>query len=171
MNQLIFNLALVFFGTKAWAARPLVSIPVSDPDHRYYSRAIDMDLSYRTQGLIGPHTDYNFSGNHPELGSLAGKIVVFNNGPKVNSKNLVLTVNGHLYFVETHFNEIYSRYHGKPFRIRRNWIKDEMGIFLLMKGSRRDPRSRLRVPIEITIKIGTSDAQALPELIYSEDRI
>jgi len=159
---------LIVFTANAFAQETFPAIPPSHPDHDYYQRAADIDQAFVNERLIDNWFPYDSDAvlrRVPGQAPVEGRIVTLLDGPKINPRNLVLTVNGRLYYVRTDLNAI-----GKITLVRR-WQKDEDGFFLVMRGERLGGQIGEHARVTITLRLADRRGVALPEVEYVEDRL
>ncbi len=150
--------ATLLLSTLTSAMEPLTVISPLDEDYNYYSGVVNMDQKLVNEGLIGVSTEY-------DMFNVTGRVVAIADGTRVNPYNrlnpynLVLTVNGNLYYVDSILNRVDS------FKIRRRWANNpEPGVFLRIEGRRLNPDDGRSEVATVWIKIATPEGRALPVL-------
>jgi hypothetical protein len=157
---------LLLFTLPGFAAEPLHVIAPSDPDYSYYRRAVDLDEDYVRQDLIGPYADFDTSKifkDVPGSNPIRGRFVIFNDGNPYNPVNLVVSLNGALYYIDSDLSSFDSK-----FSLRRVW-DDDAGIFLIFHGHRSGANQGEIRDIEIHLKIATPGGRVLKILGYQEE--
>ena len=165
-SSFLVFIAAVFMAP-AWAARPLVAISPEDPDYSYYKQAADLDSQLWAGQLIRFYADYDSSMLFKTVADslpVSGRVVAFLDGQPRNPGNVVLTVNGQLYYVNTGLARMKEK-----FSLVRRWEKDNPGIFLIVRGFRAGALRSELIPVKIMIRIATARGQVLPVLGYSEE--
>jgi hypothetical protein len=136
----------------ALAMEPLVAISPADQDYSYYSAVVNLDQKMVNDGFVGTYSDFN-------MFNVNGRIVPLADGSPSNPYNLVVTVNGNLYYVDAILNTVDS------FKIRRRWKNNpEPGVFLRIEGRRVNPEDGHSEIVQVWIKIATPEGRALPVL-------
>lgn len=139
-------------GLSAFAMEPLEVISQRDQDYNFYSAAVNMDQKMVNDGLIKIYSDFN-------MFNVSGRIVPIADGSPSNPYNMVLTVNGNLYYVDSILNSVDS------FKIRRRWKNNpEPGVFIRIEGRRVNPEDGHVGYVQVWIKIATPEGRALPVL-------
>ena len=170
MSKFIDSIAMLMafcMAAPAFAARPLAAISTDDPDHSYYKAAIDLDQSYWARNLIRFYAEYDSSElfrSTVDSMSVTGRVVAFLDGQPRNPANVVISVNGVLYYVNTGLARMQEK-----FSLVRRWEKDNPGIFLIVRGARAGALRSELVPVKIMIRIATARGELLPVLGYSEE--
>jgi len=140
------------FSIGAFAMEPLVAIGSDDQDYEYYSSVLNLDQNLVNKGIVGIYSDFN-------MFNVSGRAVVVADGTPSNPYNLVLAVNGNLYYVDILLNSVDS------FKIRRRWKNNpEPGVFLRIEGTRVNPEDGRAEVVQVWIKISTPEGRALPVL-------
>ncbi len=115
------------FSMSVYAMEPLSVITPADQTYGFYSAAVNMDQKLINDGWVGIYADFN-------QWNVYGRIVQLRDGSTSNPYNLVVSVNGNLYYVDALLNSVDS------FKIRRRWRNNpEPGIFLRIEGQRLNP--------------------------------
>lgn len=160
---------LVLFTVNAFAQETFPAIPPSHPDRAYYQRAADVDPGLVNQHLIDSWFPYDSDlvlRRVPGQAPVEGRIVTLLDGPKINPRNLVLTVNGRLYYVRTDLNAIDER----RITLARRWTRDENGFFLVVRGERLGEQPGEHARVTITLRIADQRGVPLSAIEYVEDR-
>jgi hypothetical protein len=155
-NKVLVLAFTALFSTLAFAVEPLRAIDYDDVDYGYYSAIVAMDQKMVNEGMINGYTDYN-------LFKVNGRAVALADGSVSNPYNLVLTVNGNLYYVDAILSSINN------FKLRRRWKSNpEPGVFLRIEGTRIHPEDFTVDKVTLWIKIATPEGRALPVLTVLE---
>jgi hypothetical protein len=150
--KILTALVALTFSNFVLAMEPLKAISPEDQDYGYYSQVVNIDQKLVNDGLIGLYSDFN-------MFNVTGRAVLIADGSPSNPFNLVLTVNGNLYYVDTILNTVDN------FKIRRRWTnKPEPGVFLRIEGRRVNPEDGVSESVQVWIKIATPEGRALPVL-------
>lgn len=151
-TKILTCLVAVTFGSFALAMEPLKVITPDDQEYGYYSQVVNIDQKLVNDGLIGLYSDFN-------MFNVTGRVVSIADGSRSNPYNLVLTVNGNLYYVDAILNTVDN------FKIRRRWTNNpEPGVFLRIEGRRVNPEDGVSEQVQVWIKIATPEGRALPVL-------
>ena len=154
--KFIATLIAAGFSISALAMEPLRVITPADQDYGFYSSAVNMDQKLVDNGWISVYADFN-------QWNVYGRIVQLRDGSTSNPYNLVLTVNGNLYYVDAVLNSVDS------FKIRRRWRSNpEPGIFLRVEGKRLNPENGFTEAVQVWIKVATPEGRVLPVLKLME---
>lgn len=148
-----FALALAAsFSISALAMEPLYAISPNDRDYGFYSGIVNMDQKLVNDGWVSTYSDFN-------QWNVSGRVVPLRDGSSSNPFNLVVSVNGNLYYVDAVLNTVDN------FKIRRRWRDNpEPGVFLRIEGMRLNPEDGSREQVQLWIKISTPEGRALPVL-------
>ena len=140
------------FSTFSLAMEPLKAIDPNDEEYDYYSSVIAIDQKLVNEGMIGVYADFN-------VFNVNGRVVPINDGSVANPYNLVVSVNGGLYYVDAILNTVTS------YKLRRRWVNNpEPGVFLRIEGTRVNPEDFTSEVVTLWIKIATPEGRALPVL-------
>ena len=152
ITKILAAFVALTFGSFALAMEPLKVITPDDQEYGYYSDVVNVDQKLVNDGLIGVYSDFN-------MFNVTGRVVSIADGSPSNPYNLVLMVNGNLYFVDAILNTVDN------FKIRRRWTNNpEPGVFLRIEGSRVNPEDGASELVQVWIKIATPEGRALPVL-------
>lgn len=144
------------FSISVSAMEPLRVITPADQDYGFYSAAVNMDQKLVDNGWISVYADFN-------QWNVYGRIVQLRDGSTSNPFNLVLTVNGNLYYVDAVLNSVDS------FKIRRRWLNNpEPGVFIRVAGKRLNPEDNTLEAVQVWIKVATPEGRVLPVLKLME---
>jgi hypothetical protein len=150
--KLLAIIIALSFGNLALAMEPLKAISPDDPDFTFYSNVVNIDQKLVNDGWISLYSDFN-------MFNVNGRAVAITDGSRSNPYNLVLTVNGNLYYVDAILNTVDN------FKIRRRWANNpEPGVFLRIEGQRVNPEDGVSELVQVWIKIATPEGRALPVL-------
>ncbi len=148
----IFVLA-ASFSNFALAMIPLHRIALNDPSYSFYSAVANVDQKLVNDGWIG--------GKYAEFNqwNVQGRIVPVRDGSSSNPINLVVSVNGGIYYVDGILRNV------KEYKIRRRWRNNpEPGIFLRIEGERLNPEDGIMEQVTLWLKIATPEGRSLPVL-------
>lgn len=152
LARLSFVFMSLIVSASAYAFEPLQAIERGDEDYAYYLSVINMDQRLIDKGVITESAEINHF-------NIRGRIVPLRDGSIVNPLNLILMVNGNLYYVDSIMNRVDS------FKIRRRWRNNpEPGVFLRIAGSRHNPETDADEAVQLWIKVSTNEGRALPVL-------
>jgi len=140
------------FSTVVLAVEPLRAISVNDEDYDYYSAVAEVNQKLVNEGMISNFTDF-------DMFNVRGRIVDLADGSLANPYNLVITVNGNLYYVDAIMSRVTN------YKIRRRWVNNpEPGVFLRIQGTRINTDDYSTEKVTLWIKIATPEGRALPML-------
>jgi hypothetical protein len=148
--QAALALIALTFTTPLFAAEHFRPITVGDASFPYYQAVINGDPRVAADSIL----DYNFKG-------AVGRVVSVKSGDAVNPLNIVLSVNGILFYVPVRLATMDG-----ILSFRRRW-DDDPGIFLIVRGYRRGPNAEL-VRTACQLKIANTSAMTLPAVVYNE---
>jgi hypothetical protein len=159
----MFSVVLSFLiSTSLFAMIPNRAIGPQEEDYEYYMSIIRKESRHREEGRISNHTDYDVFNVH-------GRIVPYATSNPTNPINLVMTVNGNLYYVDTILSSLKTPNGAMTFKARRRWKNNpEPGVFIVVEGKRTEVETGEDVPIQIWMKVATTDGHALDELVLLE---
>jgi hypothetical protein len=162
-----FCLVAATAAASAFAIDTYPEIRPLDARYTYYKRAADLDPVYVQKNQIGFFKDYNsflLLKPVPESAPVVGRVVQFVDGEAPNPRNIVLTVNGKLFYVQTDLAAM-----GERVTMVRRWNKDDNGIFLIFRGFRAGASPRELMRVTVTLRIATTAGSVLPAIEYYED--
>lgn len=165
------SLAALLISSSAFAVEFYPEITSRDADFTYYSKAAQIDREYVANHLIEA-AYYNYSSDFffkklPNTTPVGGRLVQLLDGPRLNPRNVVLTVNGKLFFVRTELSEFHSRV-----SMARRWNDNDgepPGIYVIVRGYRAGELPGQRIPLTIDLRVSDTNGKALEYIEYYED--
>lgn len=140
------------FSCSALAMQPLQIMDPRDPDFPFYLAYVRLEDKTIAPNQLRLYADIS------EFG-VTGRVVPIQEVQGTNFLNLVLAVNGGVYYVNSMLSDISS------FKLRRRWEGyPGPGIYIRVEGTRYSLRMQTHFPIQLWIRIATPDGQALPHL-------
>ena len=154
MKSLLLALFTVV-GVNAYAMIPLEAIdPVEDAENFYFYESIALGTSGEPSAYLG---------NVFET-PLYVYAAIYENGTAENPYNLVLNVNGNVYYVDTLLSSVVGDENGVKVKIRRRWENPGEGIFLRLEGTRTNPETGEVVYRQLWVKIGERNGASIQTL-------
>ncbi len=151
--------SLLLASSAALAMEPLVAIDRQDPDYNYYASILSPSRDMVKSGLVLEGVAYwdNFA--------TVGRIAAINDGTYEYPYNLVLNVNGNLYYVDAILSRVLADENGVRFKIRRRWKNNpEPGVFIRVAATRFNPVQSIDEYTQLWIKIAEVDGKSIPVL-------
>lgn len=145
------------------AMEPGVAISPADVDYNYYSQLLEQNQNHVKSGLVlGGVAEWT-------VFNTVGSIAAINDGSYDYPYNVVLRVNGNLYYVDTILSTVMPDENGVMFKIRRRWNNNpEPGVFIRIAGTRFNPIQSIYEYTQIWIKIADTKGNSIPVLRVTE---
>lgn len=145
------------------AMEPGVAISPADVDYNYYSDILNPNQDYVKSGLVLDGVA------QWDVFNTQGAIAAINDGSYDYPYNVVLKVNGNLYYVDTILTRLLPDENGVNFKLRRRWKNNpEPGVFVRIAGTRFNPIESKEEYTQIWIKIAETNGTSIPVLRVTE---
>jgi hypothetical protein len=148
-------LFILNFGTAAFADGIYHPLNPGAPGYKLYSAVAAEDQGLLDSGVISTFADFQFKG-------AGGRFVSFWTDGPASTLNVVLVLNEGLFLIPLQFANMDAN-----LSFRRRW-DDDPGIFMIVNGSRLDPKTGKLARISAQLKIAKTNGNSLSEVTETD---
>lgn len=153
-----FTMAALFMAAAPALATNVYEVPAIKPGTASYNEYMSI-ISNADKGNDGLNDEYIDFNNF----NVAGRIVPVRDGLPENPYNIVILVNGRLFYVDLFAHALVADRNGIRFKIRRRLANNpEPGVFIRLEIVRLNPDSRRVEPTQVWLKVAGPEGRVLP---------
>lgn len=156
LNKIVLSAALLAC-TSAFAG-PSWDVPAMTEKTPAYNEYMEI-LANAESGNGGMNDEYVDFNNF----NVSGRMVAIRDGLPENPYNILISVNGKVFYVDVLAHSILPDGNGIKYKIRRRHANNpEPGVFIRLDIERLNPQTRRIEPTQVWMKVATPEGRVLP---------